>query len=302
MKFTGTLAASTLVGALLVGGTLWKRGPDAELTDLEEYGEEILEHTTAYLGPDVADPAMRYAGNRLACGSCHLGAGAEPGTLSLATAIERYPRNSPRSGGKETIEDRINGCMTRSMAGKPLPEDSREMRALVAYLRRLAERNGSLGPSLRSAAEPPEFKTPPRKADLGAGERVFAARCAACHQKDGQGLPASADIRDGFLFPPLWGPNSFNDGAGMHRVLTAARFIKARMPLGNPTLTDAEAFDVAAFINAQPRPHMEHLDQDYPDKTKKPVDAPFPPFADPFPLEQHQFGPFQPIEAFYKKK
>ena len=86
----------------------------------------------------------------------------------------------------------------------------------------------------------------------------------------------------------------------MHRVLTAARFIKARMPLGEPTLTDDEAFDVAAYINAQPRPQMANIEADYPDKTTKPVDNPYGPFADDFPLEQHKYGPFQPIEAHYK--
>ena len=68
------------------------------------------------------------------------------------------------------------------------------------------------------------------------------------------------------MFPPLWGPDSFNDGAGMHRVLTAARFIKARMPLGDADLTSDEAFDVAAYMNAQPRPEMANLDRDYPDR------------------------------------
>jgi thiosulfate dehydrogenase len=84
-------------------------------------------------------------------------------------------------------------------------------------------------------------------------------------------------------------------------VLTAARFIKALMPLGSPDLTDDESFDVAAFINSKPRPEMNGLDRDYPDRSKKPVDAAYAPFADPFPLRQHQFGPFQPIEAFYKQ-
>ena len=41
---------------------------------------------------------------------------------------------------------------------------------------------------------------------------------------------------------------------------------------------------------------------DYPDKMRKPVDSPYPPWADTFPAEQHRLGPFQPIEAFYKKK
>ena len=105
-----------------------------------------------------------------------------------------------------------------------------------------------------------------------------------------------------YLFPPLWGPDSFNDGAGLHRVLTAARFIKARMPLGEPTLTDDEAFDVAAFINSKPRPRMANLENDYPDRSLKPIDNPYGPFADDFPLEQHRFGPFQPIEEFYKAR
>jgi thiosulfate dehydrogenase len=88
----------------------------------------------------------------------------------------------------------------------------------------------------------------------------------------------------------------------MHRVLTAARFIKARMPLGKPDLNDADAFDVAGFINAQPRPHMADLERDYPDRSAKPVDTSYGPYADPFPQAQHQFGPFQPIEAYYRAR
>ena len=101
------------------------------------------------------------------------------------------------------------------------------------------------------------------------------------------------------MYPPLWGDDSYNDGAGMNRVLTAARFIKAKMPLGQATLSDDEAFDVSAFINVQPRPHLANLEQDYPDRTTKPVDTPYGPWADPFPAEQHKLGPFKPIEAHY---
>ncbi len=78
---------------------------------------------------------------------------------------------------------------------------------------------------------------PDRAADLAAGKAVFDSRCAICHGADGLGLRATVDPADGYVFPPLWGPDSFNDGAGMHRVLTAARFVKARMPLGNADLT-----------------------------------------------------------------
>ena len=305
-----TVAATCLVGAAALTAGLWRATRTesapaplpARAASLEDYGRRLIEQTTMYLGPDAPNPALRFAGNRLACAGCHIGAGNEPGQLSLSTATERYPRNSPRSGGKETMEDRINGCMMRSMAGKALANDSREMQAMVAYLRSLATQDAATSDTRKRAHEPKGFSTPKRKANLKAGEQVFQTRCAACHQNDGQGLQASADIREGFVFPPLWGPNSFNEGAGMHRVLTAAKFIKAKMPLGDATLTDDEAFDVSAFINSKPRPQMAHLDLDYPDKTKKPVDAGFAPFADPFPLEQHQFGPFAPIEDYYKSR
>jgi len=135
---------------------------------------------------------------------------------------------------------------------------------------------------------------------LQAGKAVFDNRCAICHRADGGGLPATPSRIDGYVFPPLWGPDSFNNGAGMNRVLTAARFIKAKMPLGEADLTDDQAFDVAAYINSQPRPQMADLEKDYPDRSTKPIDGTYGPFADPFPIEQHRFGPFPPIEQHYK--
>jgi thiosulfate dehydrogenase len=191
--------------------------------------------------------------------------------------------------------------MQRSMNGRALPVNSPEMIAMASYIRSLGSRNAAMGTSLRKAKEPPAFKTPNRAADLKAGQQVFSDRCAICHGKDGTGLLAAANPIHGYVFPPLWGPDSFNDGAGMHRVLTAARFVKARMPLGKADLTDDQAFDVAAFINSQPRPHMTNLDRDFPDRKAKPVDTGYGPYADAFPIEQHQFGPFAPIEAYYKK-
>ena len=191
--------------------------------------------------------------------------------------------------------------MMRSMNGRALRDDSPEMIAMVVYLGFLARQDAATAASRRNTHEPPAFKTPDRAADLEAGQHVFEKRCAACHGQDGAGLPASPDLVHGYVFPPLWGPNSFNDGAGLHRVLTAAKFIKAKMPLGKPDLDDEDAFDVAAFINSRPRPEMAGLDRDYPDRTMKPVDTGYLPYADPFPLQQHRFGPFPPIEAYYKK-
>ena len=78
------------------------------------------------------------------------------------------------------------------------------------------------------------------------------------------------------------------------------------MPFGatyeNPILSDEECYDVAGYINQKERPVKENLEADFPDLTKKPVSAPYPPYADKFSVEQHQIGPFQPIMDFYKQR
>jgi thiosulfate dehydrogenase len=302
------IAGCLVLGAITVTATIrLNRTPEEARTipaaATADYGRRLLAETPEYLGPDVADPKMRYTSSRLSCGSCHLGAGAEPGTLSLPDTIKHYPRFSARVGASTSVEDRINECMQRSMNGRTLPKNSTEMIAIAAYIHSLGDQDAASSASHRKVVgEPSGFKTPNRAADLAAGKRLLEDKCAACHGKDGAGLLAAANPIHGYVFPPLWGPDSFNDGAGMHRILTAAKFIKARMPLGNAKLTDDQAFDVAGYINSMPRPEMPNLDRDYPDRKTKPIDNGYGPFADDFPLIQHQFGPFAPIEAFYKVK
>jgi len=203
---------------------------------------------TGHKTPTAATPEY---GKRLlmgACASCHIDAGAEPGELSLIHAIGRYPNN---------IEDRINECMVRNRNGRPLPRDGVEMMAMVSWLRFLADEDAAMGAGRRQAHDPPAFKAPDRAPNPEAGERLFLKRCADCHGKDGAGLPASRDPAKGYLFPPLWGRDSFPDASEMHGLATAARFIKAKMPLGRPDLDDDQAFDLAAFIDSKPRPHLQ---------------------------------------------
>ena len=153
------------------------------------------------------------------------------------------------------IEDRINECMQRSMNGRPLPMDSPEMIAIAAYLRSLGAQYQATGASQRQGRGAAGVQdAEPRRRSRQRRARLQQRDAASVTARTAWGCWPPTDRRKGYLFPPLWGPDSFNDGAGMHRVLTAARFIKARMPLGEPTLTDDEAFDVAAFINSQPRP------------------------------------------------
>jgi thiosulfate dehydrogenase len=306
MKMGIVVAVCAAIGLVTVVATISatkspERGnPRLPARATEEYGHRLIAQTTEFLGPDAPDAKMRSMNSRLACASCHIGAGAEQGNLSLVAAMSKYPRNSPRVGGTETIQMRINGCMTRSMNGHALKEDSPEMAAMVSYVRFLAEQDAETGAGQKKVHEPPAFKTPNRKANLESGRQVFQNKCAPCHGKEGAGLPASTKPVDGYVFPPLWGDNSFNEGAGLHRVLTAAKFIKAKMPLGKAELNDDDAFDVAAYINSKPRPAMAGLEKDYPDLKKKPVDTGYGPYADTFPVEQHRYGPFAPIEDFYK--
>ena len=102
-----------------------------------------------------------------------------------------------------------------------------------------------------------------------------------------------------------WGKHSYNDGAGLYRLSSFASFVYNNMPFGqasyqHPQLSQEEAWDVAAFVNAQPRPHFNQQ-HDWPDVSKKPFDAPFGPYADSFPERQHKYGPFQPIANAVKK-
>ena len=301
------IAAAMLTAALIVVGGVWmaERNAAQDLGAIPaaataEYGRHLLRDTARYLGPNHEDPAMRYSGTHLACASCHIDIGTRPGTLSLLQTSTRYPRESGRDGGMRDLRDRINGCMQRSMNGKPLPRDSVEMIAMEQYILGLGNQYKAMAAERRTPIEPAAFVEPNRAASVEAGRTVYENHCYICHGGDGLGLKATANPADGYVFPPLWGPDSFNNGAGMNRVLTASRFIKARMPYGQPDLSDDEAYDVAAYINSHPRPIKSNLAVDYPDRTKKPIDSPYPPYADDFPQEQHQYGPFQPIREYYE--
>ncbi len=259
------------------------------------YGEALIRRTYELAGPGASSLSLRYAGNNLACGSCHLDGGRRRYGLSFIGVTDAYPRNMARENAEQSLAQRINGCFERSMNGRPLPEDSREMAAMVAYIEFLSE----AAPAGMEGRGAPAVALLDRPADPARGELVYRSNCVTCHGADGQGLRNTDG--PGYAYPPLWGPDSFNTGAGMHRIITAANFIRANMPYGvthdAPQLTDEQAIDVAAFINVQARPERRNLDRDYPNRALKPVDAPFPPYDDDFSQEQHTFGPWPPITA-----
>jgi len=271
--------------------------PNDDLGRLIRRGRDLITATYAHIGPEVADAAKRYAGNNLACGNCHLHAGTKKFGLALYGIYGDFPAYSNRSGTEASLEDRLNSCMMRSMNGRAMPNDAPEMQALVAYIRFLSTGvpAGEKLPGL-GTGHMPELD---RAADPVRGETVYANTCAVCHGLEGQGvrraLPTDAL---GYMIPPLWGPDSFNDGAGMARLITAANFIHLNMPHGtdlDPQLTPEQAWDVAAYMVSKPRPQKAGLDKDFPDLLNKPVDVPYGPYADGFSAQQHKYGPFAPI-------
>ena len=267
-------------------------------------GRDLVTATYAHIGPQVADPARRYAGNNLACTNCHLDAGTKKFGLPLFGLFGDFPQYSARTGAQISIEDRLNSCMTRSMNGRALPDDAPEMQAIVAYIKFLSSgvAPGQTLPGLGSG-HMPELK---RAADPARGRAIYARSCLACHNSDGSGIPrSSADPTLGYMFPPLWGGDVFNDGAGMARLSTMANFVHFNMPHGTDyldvRLTVEEAWDVSAYVLSQPRPHKAGLEKDFPDLLLKPADTPYPPYADGFSQAQHKYGPFALIRAAIEK-
>jgi len=230
-------------------------------------GRDLITATYAYIGPEVADRAKRLAGNNLACGNCHLQAGTKKFGIPLFGLFEAFPHYSARSGAQITIEDRLNACMTRSMNGRPLPAGGPEMQAIVSYIKFLSTgvSPGQLLPGM-GTGKMPELD---RAADPVRGETGYANACVACHGPDGAGIRRSLPTTDlGYMMPPLWGNDSFNDGAGMARLITAANFLHFNMPHGvdylNPQLSPEQAWDIAAYVVSRPRPHKAASKRTFP--------------------------------------
>lgn len=268
-----------------------------------KYGYLLLTETARWIGPQVEDPKMRYAGNTLSCTNCHLSGGTQAGSGSWVGVTHRYPQFRGRENRIGTIEDRINGCMERSMNGEPLPETGVEMKAMVAYMDWLGK--GLPEDQVDKFKGYPKLVIPEEAVNLEMGKAVYTRHCVICHGENGQGAPKTDG--PGYVYPPLWGSDTYNNGAGMHRVITAAEFIKSNMPYleatwDNPKLTDEEAYHVAGYINSFSRPEKDGLAADFPDKKLKPVSTPYGPWNDDFSPQQHKYGPFKPIIEYYQKE
>ncbi len=230
-------------------------------------GRRLLADTKKLLPNNVGDA--------LNCDSCHLNGGNVAFASPYLGVSVKYPRDNPRAGRPVTLEERVNGCFLRSMNGKPLPVDSPEMKAMIAYF------------NWRSAGLPKNAKVDGAgigKVDTNLvpdpvhGKELYETKCAECHGAKGEGLK---NARNEFVFPPLWGDDSFNIGAGMARTYTAAAFVKNNMPIAyglnaplgqGGALSDQDAVDVAEYFSHQPRPDFPGKVKDWPNGGK-PKDA-----------------------------
>ncbi len=236
------------------------RGPPDSLIPEGPLGAAIRRGRTLLVATRDSLPA--HVGNGLRCVSCHLDEGRRA-TGSLVGVYARYPQYRARSAVVETIEYRVNDCFRRSMNGTALRTDGADMRDIIAYLWFLS-RDVPIAPP-QSANRPQRWAA--LKANPAAGGTFFVAVCAKCHGPEGQGTAVA---------PPLWGPRSYNIGAGMTRVRTAATFILDNMPFDQPgTLSDQQALDVAAFVNSHSRPDFPDKIHDWPNGDAPP-DAAYP--------------------------
>lgn len=215
--------------------------PDDEFGAMVRKGQDIFLRTGEFAG--------KFVGNSLNCVSCHMDAGRRADASPLWAAYVLYPAYRSKNKHVNTLAERLQGCFKFSMNGTPPPSDSETIVALESYMYWLAQ-GAPTGVKLEGQGFP-RLPEPAQKADYVRGQNVFEQHCALCHGADGAGQ----SVQGRMVFPALWGEDSFNWGAGMHSIATAAAFIKANMPLGEGnTLSDQQAWDVAYFVNSHERP------------------------------------------------
>ncbi|NMT64922.1 c-type cytochrome [Marinobacter orientalis] len=213
-----------------------------ELKRVIRRGHDLFTNTQQLRGENVF--------NNMNCSSCHLGEGRMPFSAPIWPAAVTLPDFRGKNAHVNNLEERIAGCFTYSMNGKPPEYGSDNMVALSAYHQWLAK-DVPVYPQQPIYGR--GFPAPERPEELSyaRGEAAFQEKCSVCHGDDGGGLRVDGQT----VFPATWGDMSNNWGAGMVRVFTAAGFIKNNMPLGQPnSLDDQEAWDIAYYMSSQERP------------------------------------------------
>ncbi|WP_338035811.1 c-type cytochrome [Halochromatium roseum] len=239
--------------------------PTDEFGEMVALGESIFSHTYSH------QISGQYVGNDQVCEGCHLDGGRLANAAPMWAAWVAYPAYRAKNNKVNTLTERIQGCFAYSMnaqaseVGHPPAADSTTVLALTSYLYWLAQ-DAPTGDRQMPGRGFPALAQTEQGFDPDRGEVVYAKHCAVCHGEEGEGGYAGTEM----VFPPLWGERSYNWGAGMHRIDTAAAFIKTNMPLGNYLeLSDQQAWDVAAYINSQERPQDPRFNGDLAETTER---------------------------------
>jgi len=222
--------------------------PESDIPD-NEFGRLIRKGLAIFT--DTPREAPAYVGDGLSCSNCHLDRGRRPGSAPMWSAWVSYPQFRAKDNQVNTFAMRIQGCFRFSMNGTPPPAEGEIIVALQSYAYFLA-RGAPTGVKLEGAGFP-ALAEPAEEPDIARGAAAYVQKCAACHGENGEGRRSNAGNR--YQFPPLWGVASYNWGAGMANVDTAAAFIKHNMPWGlTGALGDQEVWDIAIFVNSRDRP------------------------------------------------
>lgn len=240
--------------------------PAGPFGDAIRRGEQIFRRTNTDEG------SGRFVGNDQACGNCHIDAGRLAHSSPLWAAYVAYPAYRTKNNKVNTFIERVQGCFKYSMnaqasrAGGPPAADTDTIVSLVAYSYWLAT-GAPTGNQSMPGRGYPKIAASQQAPDAQRGQSVYAEYCAICHGATGKGVVGT----DGeTVFPPLWGAGAYNWGAGMHRVDTAAAFIRQNMPLGlGGSLSDQQAWDLAMYINSQERPQDPRFTGDLEETRKR---------------------------------
>lgn len=240
--------------------------PDLNELEKNEFGESVLRGKALLENTKALLP--KHVGANMSCTNCHLASGTKAFAIPWVGITARFPQYRARTGKMDTLQERVNDCFERSLNGKPLDPISVEMTDIVSYMTWLS-RGYRIGQSVEgSGLKRIRLERPP---NLARGQALYDAKCAACHKASGEGHFDEGSQRA--IFPPLWTQSSFNIGAGMARLHTAAGFIQHNMPQGQEgSLSDDEAYDIAAYFIQQSRPQFKKTKHDWP-KGGKPSDA-----------------------------
>lgn len=228
--------------------------PEGVLGEYVKLGEEVINQTNTHpLSKDLV-------GNSLTCKNCHINSGKTKNLGTFIGTSTTFPAFSKRQGTIQTLEDRINNCFMRSLNGTRPINGTKLSLVMASYIAWLSEglpqkmnSKNTVTPfykdlwPIKEAAE--IIKKATHKNYLN-GKVLYEQKCAACHQKNGQGI--------GSVFPPLWGEQSYNSGAGMSKLDKMTTWVMYNMPQGQEgTLSLQEAVDITIYVDAQTRPAFD---------------------------------------------